>query len=103
MSGMTAAASSGTQNTAIWARNLPSTMPGMLTGLVSSSWSVLARRSSAKLRMDSAGSRNSSKMVQVYKTPPKSGEANIRFWFVKYRPSTARNTATTTYPIMPVK
>ena len=43
-------------------------------GLVSSSWSVLLRRSSAKLRMLSAGSTNSMAMVVEYSTLEKSGE-----------------------------
>ena len=58
-SGMMAAAAMGTANTASWAKYLPITIEGIPTGLVSSSWSVLLRRSSAKLRMVSAGSKNS--------------------------------------------
>ena len=58
-SGMMAAAAMGTANTASWAKYLPVTIEGIPTGLVSSSWSVLLRRSSAKLRMVSAGSKNS--------------------------------------------
>ena len=44
----------------------------MPTGLVSSSWSVLLRRSSAKLRIVSAGSKNSMTSVVEYKTVEKS-------------------------------
>ena len=40
-------------------------MAGMLTGLVKSSWSVLFLRSSAKLRMLMAGSRNKRIIVMV--------------------------------------
>ena len=74
VSGSTAASATGTANTASWARYLPSTMAGMLTGLVSSSWSVLLRRSSAKLRIDSAGKMNSITSSVEYKTTAKSGE-----------------------------
>ena len=75
ISGIRMAAASGNANTAASARNLPATMAGMLTGLVSSSWSVLFLRSSAKLRMLMAGSRNNRIIVIVYSTAAKSGEA----------------------------
>ena len=45
----------GSANTAHMAKNLPSTMPPTETGLVSSSWSVRVRRSSASERMVSTG------------------------------------------------
>ena len=64
-----------TAKTASWAKYLPSTMDGMPTGLVSSSWSVLLRRSSAKLRMDRAGSTNSMTSEVEYSAVAKSGEA----------------------------
>ena len=78
------------------AKNLPSTMPGMLTGLVSSSWSVLLRRSSAKLRMLMAGSKNSKITVVVYSTMAKSDEAYIRLRLAKYSPRKNRLTAAVT-------
>ena len=71
-SGMMAAAAMGTANTASWAKYLPITIEGIPTGLVSSSWSVLLRRSSAKLRMVSAGSKNNMTSVVEYKTVEKS-------------------------------
>ena len=45
----------GSANTAHMAKNLPSTIPPTETGLVSSSWSVRVRRSSASERMVSTG------------------------------------------------
>ena len=102
ISGIITATVSGRANTTTSARNLPSTMPGMLTGLVSSNWSVLLRRSSAKLRMLMAGSRNSMISVVVYKTDAKSDEAYIRLRLVKYSPRKNRLTAAVTYPTMPV-
>ena len=71
-SGMMAAAAMGTANTTSWAKYLPITIEGIPTGLVSSSWSVLLRRSSAKLRMVNAGSKNSMTSVVEYKTVEKS-------------------------------
>ena len=68
----------------------------MLTGLVSRSWSVLLRRSSAKLRMLIAGSKNSRIIVVVYSTEAKSGEALIRLRLVKYSPRKNRLTAAVT-------
>ena len=95
ISGITAAAVSGTQNTASCAKNLPATIAGMLTGLVSSSWSVRARRSSAKDRILTAGKRNSKINVVVYKTPAKSEDWYSRFRLVKYSPKKNRLTAAT--------
>ena len=65
ISGMSTAAASGRAKTATSAKNLPATMAGMLTGLVSSSWSVRFLRSSAKLRILMAGSRKSKIIVMV--------------------------------------
>lgn len=48
-------------------RYLPITMPGMLTGLVSSSWSVRLRFSFAKLRMHKKGTKISSTMMKLYR------------------------------------
>ena len=52
---MTASTTQGSTNTTHRAKNLPSTMPVTGTGLVSRSWSVRVRRSSAKERMVSTG------------------------------------------------
>ena len=55
----------GTANMASSARYFPSTIPVMLTGLVSSNWSVLLRFSSAKLRMHSNGMKISSTITKL--------------------------------------
>ena len=72
MSGQKQISRMGTSSTVTMARYLPRTMPVRETGEVSSSWSVLLRRSSAKLRMVSAGSKNSMTSVVEYKTVEKS-------------------------------